>query len=129
MYYSNETINELENKITLDKGMYVNIQAHNVSKMLKSNKAYYKLFGVYWWAVKDALRKYVDNDAWYCGKQDDLLMKERAWHGNELRTMVAGMFYMNENFEFHNLFTSYYLWHDNDGNIHNYTLFDPDAEC
>ena len=123
VYYSNEMIDDLENKISLDKVMYVNIQAHNVAKMLKSNKGWYKLFGVYWWAVKDALRKYVDNKAWYCGKQDDPLMKERAWHGNELRTMVAAMYYMNE----HSELSSSCVWYDRDGNSHQYTLFDPDA--
>ena len=124
MYYSDELIDWLEDRISLDKGMYVNIQSHNVAKMLKENKSFYKLFGVYWWAVKDALRKYVDNDAWYCGKQDDPLMKERAWHGNELRTMIAAMYYMNE----HKEVTSSCVWHDKDGNSHQYTLFDSDAE-
>jgi len=129
MYYSNELIDELEGKITLDRFMYVNIQAHNVAKMLKSDKSMYKLFGVYWWAVKDALRKYVSNDSWYCGKQNDPLMKERTWHGNDLRTMIAAMFYMNENFEFHKVYPSDCLWHDKDGNLHRYTLFDSDAGC
>ena len=125
MYYSNELIDRLEKKVSLDKGMYANIQAHNVMKMLKSNKSYYKLFGIYWWAVKDALRKHVDNGQWYCGRQDDPLMKERSWHGSEFRTMLAAMYYMNE----HKETTSVCVWFDKDGEKHQYTLHDPDAEC
>jgi hypothetical protein len=125
MYYTNEFIDELEKKVSLDKGMYANIQAHNVSKMLNSKKSWYKLFGVYWWAVKDSLRKYIQNKAWYCGIQDDPLMKERASHGSEFRTMVAAMYRMNEQKEL----TSHCVWYDKDGESHDYTLYDPDAEC
>ena len=129
MYYSNELIDKLENKISLDKAMYVNIQAHNVVKMLKSKRINYKLFGVYWWTVKDALRKHVNNKEWYCGIQDDPLMKERAWHGSELRTMIAAMYYMNEQMNGRHVLTSDCVWHDKEGGSHQYTLFDPDADC
>jgi hypothetical protein len=125
MYYTNEFIDELEKKVSIDKGMYANIQAHNVSKMLAAHKSWYKLFGVYWWAVKDALRKYLQNKAWYCGIQDDPLMKERAWHGSEYRTMLAAMYYMNE----HRELSSGCRWFDKEGGSHDYTLYDPDAEC
>ena len=123
MFYSNEQIDSLESKVSLDKAMYANIQAHNVVKMLKSNREWYKMFGVYWWSVKDALRKYVDNGKWYCGIQDDPLMKERAWHGSEFRTMLAAMYYMNNNREI----TSGHIWYDKDGEGHLYTLIDPDT--
>jgi len=123
MYYSNEFIDELINGVTLDKAMYPNIQAHNVAKMLKNHKSWYKLFGVYWWSAKDALRKYVDNGEWYCGVQDDPLMKERTWHGSEFRTMLAAMYYMNEKHEL----SSTCIWYDKDGESHQYTLSDPDA--
>ena len=125
MYYSNEFIDELEKKVSLDKDMYTNIQAHNVSKMLKDKKHWYKLFGVYWWFVKDMLRKHVNNGKWYCGIQDDPLMQERAWHGSEFRTMVAAMYYMNEH---HHELTSSCIWYDKEGESHQYTLSDPDAE-
>ena len=125
MYYSNEFIDELEKKVSLDRAMYANIQAHNVAKMLKHNKSQYKLFGVYWWVVKDALRKHVNNGQWYCGVQDDPLMKERSWHGSEFRTMLAAMYYMNE----HREITSACDWFDKDGERHRYTLHDPDAQC
>jgi len=125
MYYSNELIDELIKSVTLDKAMYSNIQAHNVAKMLKEHKSWYKLFGVYWWTVKDALRKYVDNGEWYCGVQDDPLMKERAWHGSEFRTMLAAMYRLNEHLEL----TSACIWYDKEGESHQYTLSDPDAEC
>lgn len=125
MYYSNELVDELEKKVKLDKAMYANIQAHNVSKMLNQNKSWYKLFGVYWWAVKDALRKHVNNKKWYCGIQDDPLMKERAWHGNEFRTMVAAMYHSNDK----RMSSSACEWYDKNGDVHAYTLFDPDAGC
>ena len=125
MYYSNEFIDGLEDKVSLDKNMYANIQARNVSKMLTLKKSWYKLFGVYWWSVKDALRTYVHNGAWYCGLQDDPLMKERAWHGSEFRTMLAAMYRLNDTKEL----SSACLWFDRDGGSHSYTLFDPDADC
>jgi len=123
MYYSNEFIGELENKVSLDKAMYANIQAHNVAKMLKSNKMMYKMFGVYWWNVKEALRKHINNGEWYCGVQDEPLMKERGWHGSEFKTMLAAMYYMNE----HRQITSGHEWYDKEGEKHLYTLIDPDA--
>jgi hypothetical protein len=125
VYYRNEFIDGLKDKVAIDKDMYANIQAHNVSKMLASKKHWYKLFGVYWWAVKDALRKYVNNGAWYCGVQDDPLMKERAWHGGEFETMLAAMYYSNDR----RVLSSGCSWYDKEGNEHSYTLFDPDAEC
>jgi hypothetical protein len=125
MYYSNEFIDELEKKVTLDAAMYANIQAHNVAKMLKSNKAWYKLFGVYWWAVIDTLRKYIGDSAWYCGVQDDPVMKARTWHGSEYRTMLAAMYHSNEQRESSSTCT----WHDKHGESHDYTLYDPDAQC
>jgi hypothetical protein len=125
MYYSEEFIDEISKEVLLDKVMYANLQAHNVAKMLASNKAMYKMFGVYWWNVKDALRKHVDNGEWYCGVQDEPLMKERGWCGNDFRTMLAAMYYMNE----HREITSGHVWYDREGGTHDYTLFDPDAEC
>jgi len=123
MYYTNEFIDKIEQEVQLDKIMYANLQAHNVARMLADNKENYKLFGVYWWNVKEALRKYVDNGNWYCGVQDEPLMKERGWHGSEFRTMLAAMYYMNE----HQVITSDHEWYDKDGEKHLYTLFDPDA--
>jgi hypothetical protein len=125
MYYTNELIDELSKHVQLDKVMYANLQAHNVAKMLAENKLTYKMFGVYWWNVKDALRKHVDNGEWYCGVQDDPLMKERGWHGNDFRTMLAAMYYMNE----HQTITSDCVWYGKDGETRTYTLFDPDADC
>jgi len=125
MHYSNEMIDELEKKVSIDKDMYANIQARNVAKMLGANKSWYRLFGVYWWFVKDMLRKHVDNGKWYCGVQDDPLMKERAWHGSEYRTMIAAMYHSNHNREA----ASSCVWYDKEGGSHQYTLYDPDAEC
>jgi hypothetical protein len=125
MYYTDQFIDGLEKKVSLDKAMYANIQAHNAAKMLKSKKSMYKMFGAYWWNVKDALRKHVNNGEWYCGVQDDPLMKERGWHGSEFRTMLAAMYYMNE----HQMIISDCVWYDANGDKHFYSLFDPDAGC
>jgi len=125
MHYSDEFIDKLVTRVSLDVGMYANIQAHNISKMLRNNNKLYRLFGVYWWAVKDALRKYVDDGKWYCGKQDDPLTKERSWHGSEFRTMVAAMFRMNGNPGA----SPDCEWFDAGGESHPYTLADPDAGC
>ena len=125
MYYNNEFIYEIEKSVRLDKVMYANIQAYNVARMLAENRLNYKMFGVYWWNVKDALRKHVNNDEWYCRLQDEPLMKERGWHGSDFRTMLAAMYYMNE----HQEITSDHVWYDSEGETHNYTLFDPDADC
>jgi hypothetical protein len=92
--------------------------------MLDAKKSWYKTFGVYWWAVKDALRKYVNNGKWYCGFQDDPLMKERAFHGSEFRTMLAAMFYSNDQ----SRALSGCVWYDKEGDSHPYTLFDADAK-
>jgi hypothetical protein len=124
MYYTDEFIDEISKEVQLDKVMYANLQARNAAKMLDSNKAMYKMFGVYWWNVKDGLRKHVDNGEWYCGVQDEPLMKARGWHGNDFRTMLAAMYYMNE----HRVITSDHVWYDKEGETHNYTLFDPDAD-
>jgi hypothetical protein len=83
----------------------------------------FEQLGVYWWAVKDTLRGYVNNGAWYCGKANDPLMKEQAWHSSEFRTVLAGMFYMNEQYDFE----SGCRWYDAAGDEHSYTLFDPDV--
>jgi hypothetical protein len=95
--------------------------------MLKDNREYYKQFGVYWWAVKDALRQTIGESSgeWYAGKADDPLMKERAWHGNQFRTMLAAMYFMNERIDF----SPAHYWYDRDGEEHTYTLFDEDAGC
>jgi hypothetical protein len=124
MYYSEEFIDEISKEVQLDKVMYANLQARNVARMLASNKAMYKMFGPYWWNVKDALRKHVDNGEWYCGVQDEPLMKERGWCGNDFRTMLAAMYYMNE----HREITSGHVWYGKEGETHDYTLFDPDAD-
>jgi predicted cupin superfamily sugar epimerase len=67
----------------------------------------------------------VNNGEWYCGVQDEPLMKERGWCGSDFRTMLAAIYYMNE----HQVITSDHVWYDKEGETHNYTLFDPDAEC
>jgi hypothetical protein len=125
MYYTNDFIDKLIPRVSTDHDMYANINAHNIAKMLKHDKRNYLLFGVYWWHVKDALRKYVDNGAWYCGKQDDPLMKERSSHGSEFRDILAAMYYMNRE---PTVYTNAHTWFDKQDNEHDYTLHDPDAE-
>ncbi|GHU41755.1 hypothetical protein FACS1894190_10240 [Spirochaetia bacterium] len=128
MYYTDDFIDGLieSGKITLPHDEYVKINAVNISKMLDDNKMNYKLFGVYWWGVKDALRKYVNNGKWYCGIADDPLMKERADHGSEFRNILAGMYYMNEFFE-DGITSGHYRYDKITGGEHDYTLFDDNA--
>ena len=122
MMYEQEFVENLTKQVSLDD--YAQEHAVVLEKLLKNDKAYYKRYGVYWWAVKDALRKYAKNKrAWYCGASDDNLMKERAWHGDENRTCVAGAYYA-----YHQLSASGgHSWTDKEGNEHDYTLFDDNA--
>jgi hypothetical protein len=125
MYYTEDFIDRLEKKVVIKpEESYIRTQACNVAKMLCANKRNYKLFGVYWWSIKEALREYVHDKAWYCGSADDLLMKERARHRSLYRSMLAGMYYMNEQISR----TSDHVWHDSDGEEHTYTLYDENAE-
>lgn len=129
MYYDNEFIDELEQSpnLTIPPESYVETQARNAAEMLEDNREYYKQFGVYWWAVKDALRETLGENSgkWYTGNADDPLMKERAWHGSLYRTMLAAVYYMNEQIDF----SPAHYWYDSEGEEHDYTLFDPDAGC
>ncbi|GMO30233.1 MAG: hypothetical protein Ta2F_05670 [Termitinemataceae bacterium] len=123
MYYTNDFIDGLIPKLKVPIETYAENSAKEFSKILNSDKKYYKKFGVYWWAVKDALRKYMHNGKWYCGGADDPLMKERAWHGDLNRTVLAAGYYFGSL----QLFDSMHQWTDNDGVEHDYKLYDEDA--
>ncbi|GMO25885.1 MAG: hypothetical protein Ta2B_05700 [Termitinemataceae bacterium] len=125
MYYTNEFINELIPQISARQETYASNGAKQIAKILDFRKDSYKLFGVYWWGVKDALRKYVANGKWYCGAADDPLMKERADHGSEFRNVLAANYYMNDTHVYG--YRSGHDWYDTNGDQHSYNLYDEDA--
>jgi GH35 family endo-1,4-beta-xylanase len=127
MYYTNEFIDELiASRVIKDsEDDYVREGAKVIAKILDDKKITYKLFGVYWWGIKDTLRKYVNNGKWYCGAADDALMKERANHGSEFRNSLAGRYYMNE-FQIYG-YRDGHSWFDKNEDEHDYTLFDDNA--
>lgn len=126
MYYTNEFVDTLVQNIKIPGAeLYVAHSPQCIAQVLEKNKIMYKMFGVYWWALKDALRKYINTDEWYCQRADDPLMKERAFHGDLFRTVLAAAYYQSEQIELR----SSHTWYDANGNQHEYTLFDENAEC
>lgn len=124
MYYTNEDIDALEARLTVPGGdAYVKQTALAVGKMLEAKRELYKTFGVYWWAIKKALRKHYPSDAWFKGKYFDQLMFERSWHGSLFRTILAGAYYHEQ----HMVIASAHDWTDTAGEEQQYTLFDGDA--
>lgn len=127
MYYDNEFVDSLVKEIKIPGGNeYVKKVVPGIAEMLKKNKLIYKSFGVYWWAIKDALRQYYpDKTAWFMGSYNDELMKQRAWHGDLFRTVLAGMYYHGRQIDY----VSEHQWTDSKGVEHWYTLFDENAGC
>ena len=128
MHFTDEFVSGLEKRIHIPQDDYAMLQSRNVCKMLKNDKRWYKEFGVYWWAMKDAIRKYAFpcyKKSWFMGSYDDPLMKERAWHGSEFRTVLAGMYLMSA--KKINDFSGCCDWTDKKDIVHNYVVFDEDA--
>lgn len=124
MYYSNEDVDQFAERLTVPGGEeYVKQAALAIGDMLVKRPDIYKTFGVYWWAMKEALRKYYPKDAWFKGKYSDQLMRERAWHGSLFRTVLAAAVYHGQ----HDLITSAHEWTDAQGEEWQYTLIDEDA--
>lgn len=125
MYYDNVFIDYLVGELKVPGGEeYVRRTAHAIAPMLAKDPKVYKTFGVYWWAVKDALREHSGMpDAWFMGPGDDPVMKGRAWHGDEFRTILAAAYFHGKQL----VYSSDHQWTDAYGVEHNYTLFDPDA--
>lgn len=124
MYYSNEDIDAFEKKVQVTPGeSYVRKAALGIASMLEKDPSIYKTFGVYWWAIKAAIKKYYSGKAWFTGDYFDQLMYERAWHGSQFRTVLAGAIYQ----ENHRLITSGHEYTGKDGEDYSYTLFDENA--
>lgn len=124
MYYSNEDVDRFEAKLSVPGGeSYVRRAALALGSALVERPTLYKTFGVYWWAVKAALRKYYHGEAWFMGPFFDQIMYDRAWHGSLARTVLAGAVYHDK----HPLVTSYHDYTGKDGEDHQYTLLDEDA--
>lgn len=127
MFYDNEFVDTLEKSLKIPAGIpYLYQMAKTIGDMLETNKMIYKSFGVYWWAMKEALQAYCPNrNAWFMGTYTDHLMKERARHGSLFRSVLAAVYYHSQQ----DTYTSDHYWEDSDGIEHDYTLFDEDAGC
>lgn len=125
MYYDNDFVDGLVGKLKIPGGEpYVRNTALTVGGMLKKDSQIYKSFGVYWWAMKEALREYYPGKGeWFMGSYSDDLMKERAWHGDLFRTVLAGTYYHGRQMSY----VSDHEWTDTKGVDHDYTLFDENA--
>jgi hypothetical protein len=123
MYYRNEFIDGLVDKVMVPERRYVKQMARNFARLLDEDPLRYKMFGVYWWGVKEAFRKYIhDQNRWYCGSFTDPIMASRANHGSRFRNMVAAVYYENQQLEYNDQHT----WFDRDGEQHEYSLLDQD---
>ena len=122
MYYDQDFVDSLVVQIKLEPEAYLKRVATGLSGSLVKQRNLYKTFGVYWWAVKDALRKY-GKKGWFTGIHDDLLMKERAWHGDLFKTVVAALYYHGKQMAP----SDDHEWRDKNDVDHDYSLFDPDA--
>lgn len=127
MYYDDVFVDYLVDEMRGPKGdEYVRRIAIARGPELVARPETYKTFGVYWWAMKDALKQYAGLvDAWFMGSHDDIVMKARAWHGSAFRTILAANYFHSRQTEN----TSRHRWTDVYGIEHDYTLFDPDAGC
>lgn len=128
MYYDDVFIDYLTKDAHLvgDAGSFVQRAVAAVAPQLIEKPELYLTYGVYWWAVKSALQKYADTpDAWYMAHHDDPVMKQRAWHGSEFRTILAAVYYQKK----HPICCSMHRWTDAYGVEHGYVLHDPDAPC
>lgn len=124
MYYANEDVDRLEAMLKVPGGeAYVKRAALAIGDMLVKNPSLYKTFGVYWWAMKTALKKYYPKAAWFKGKYLDGLMLERTWHGSLFRTVLAATCYHDQ----HSIVSSAHDWTDSTGEDQQYTLMDEDA--
>lgn len=125
MYYDQDFVDDLVEELSIPGGdSYVQVTALAIGKMLEKSKEIYKSFGVYWWAMKEALQKYYPNkEAWFMGPYDDPGMKHLAWHGDLFRTVLAGAKYHGDQM----FYTSDHEWTDKEGNDRTYYLFDANA--
>lgn len=124
MYYSNEDVDAFVGRLKTPAGdEYVKQAALTIGDMLVKRPDLYKTFGVYWWAMKAALKKHHPGDAWFKGDYFDQLMYDRAWHGSLFKTVLAAAVYHAQ----HDLVTSAHDWTDSQGEERQYTLIDEDA--
>ena len=70
--------------------------ALGIAEVVRRNAENYYIYGPYWWAVKDLIKKYVHTSEWFTGDYMDYMTLETAWHGTELRTICAAVNYQDE---------------------------------
>ena len=121
----NNTVNRIIKQLTVRPLEWRIVFLQSVKTMLKNDRAAYKMFGCYWWAVKKAMQsQFLRDDAWWNGVYFDQRMYEIAQHKDEFTTLVAAAYYLNlqdEVLDQHQ--------YEIDGVIRSYSLFDENAEC
>lgn len=124
-YYDNSFVDDLEKKLKVPGGeSYLKRVAITLGPELERTPEMYKSFGVYWWAIKQALLQYYGNkSAWFMKGYMDGLMLSRAWHGNLFRTVLAGLYY-HDGQEY---YSNDHEYTDDQGEDQPYTLFDENA--
>lgn len=117
--------NEFAEEITKDFGKHegdLPKAARGVASLLLKDSRNYLLFGPYWWAVKKLIKKHTILKEWFTGDYMDEMTYNRAWHGTELKTISAAMFYQQEQIMISSSHSVII-----DGEDQSYTLFDEDA--
>jgi hypothetical protein len=124
-FYTEDEVSALIPQLKVKGGEdYVIRTAKALGPMLIKAPSLYKLFGVCWWTIKDAIVRHAPiQGAWFMGGFFDFRMKARAWHGDEFRTVLAGAYYQSNHFDSN----ATHSWMDNEGEDHEYDLFDQDA--
>lgn len=92
-----------------------------VANRLNKDKRRYRDYGVYWWALKDALA----NAGHYFGDVTDNLIKADYSGKNPTETLVMADKFRHENLAQNMVYTNKFMIND-DGDF--YTLFDDDME-
>ena len=119
--YTNEFATEISEKLGKSEGDLPKA-ARGVAALLLKDARNYQLFGPYWWAVKKLIKKHTILKEWFTGDYMDDMTYQRAWHGTEIKTISAAMFYQQEQIMVtpsHSVII--------DGEDQSYTLYDEDA--
>jgi len=122
--YTDEDIDKLQEQVTeKNETKYLQQAADGVGKLLIESPQRYKTFGVYWWAIKEMLKKhYTGSKAWFQGNDENPIIKSRNWHKTLYRTCLAGLYFHGQQDEHKSDFS-----YDHQGGKVGYTLIDHDA--
>ena len=123
-YYTDQDVNEFLKQIKTNKSkeQYMKDAAMDLGRHLIKKPIDYKSFGPYWWTVKEMLTKYFNGKAWFKGKDNNPVVKNRNWHGTLFKTIIAGLSYHSDTVEYKSEHT-----YNHNGIQKPYTLIDHDA--